>query len=245
MSANGLGRNRPPGGQNLPRPEEASATLAEASAPEPAFAVLGVRQVRYAASPMLALDLEVNEPSGRQVYMVALKIQLMIEPARRSYDEATRARLTELFGPPERWATTTRSLVWSQLDVVVPAFTGKTTVAVPIACSYDLEVAASKYLHALPDGEAPCALHFNGIVYYRSDDGGLQMVLVPWNKSIDFVMPVDVWRETIEHYYPNTGWVAVRSRTLEALQREKLARGLTTFDACVEALLEESGRSRG
>ncbi len=36
-------------------------------------------------------------------------------------------------------------------------------MAVPIACNYDLEVAAAKYLHSLPDGEAPLALHFNGI----------------------------------------------------------------------------------
>jgi Family of unknown function (DUF6084) len=213
--------------------------LDRGAVPEPDFAVIGVRQVRYAASPMLALDLQVSEPSGRPVYMLALKVQLMIEPARRDYDGATRERLAELFGPPERWATTTRSLIWSQLDVVVPAFTGQTTVAVPIACHYDLELAASKYLHALPGGEAPLALHFNGMIYYQAPGGGLQMVLVPWNKSIDFRMPVSVWRETIEHYYPNTGWVAVRTQTLEALQREKLARGLATYDDCLQALLEE------
>jgi hypothetical protein len=187
---------------------------------------------------MLALDLQVSEPSGRQVYMIALSIQLMIEPARRRYDEATRERLIELFGEPERWAVTTRSLVWSQLDVLVPAFTGSTTVAVPIACNYDLELAAAKYLHSLPDGEAPLALHFNGLIYYRADDGGLQMVLIPWTKSIDFRMPVAVWRETIEHYYPNTGWVALRSQTIEALQREKLRRGLATLDALVSELVD-------
>jgi len=208
--------------------------------PEPEFAVIGVRAVRYAAAPALTLDLQVSEPSGRPVYMIALTIQLMIEPARRSYDEATRARLVELFGAPERWAVTTRSLVWAQLDVLVPAFTGTTTVTIPVACSYDLELAASKYLYSLPDGEAPLALHFNGTIYYPGDDGGLQMVLVPWNKSIDFRMPVSVWRETIEHYYPNTGWVALRSQTLEALQREKLDRGLATLDACMEALLKEA-----
>ena len=131
---------------------------------------------------MLAIDLQVSEPSGRQVYMIALTIQLMIEPARRSYDDATRERLVELFGAPERWAVTTRSLVWSQLDVLVPAFTGSTTVSVPIACHYDLELAAAKYLHSLPDGEAPLALHFNGMIYYPGDDGGLQMVLVPWSQ---------------------------------------------------------------
>jgi Family of unknown function (DUF6084) len=212
------------------------------AAPEPDFVVLGARTVRYAAAPMMALDLQVSEPSGRQVYMIALTIQLMIEPARRRYDEATRERLVELFGAPERWAVTTRSLVWSQLDVVVPAFIGSTTVTAPIACSYDLELAAAKYLYSLPDGEAPLALHFNGTIYYREPNGGLQMVLVPWNKSIDFRMPVSVWKQTIEHYYPNTSWLALRSQTVAALQRAKLERGLATLDACVEELLGEARR---
>ncbi len=211
-------------------------------APDPEFAVIGARSVRYAATPMLTLDLQITEPSGRQIYMVALTIQLMIEPARRSYDDATRERLFELFGAPERWAVTTRSLVWSQLDVVVPAFTAATTVAVPIACNYDMELAAAKYLHSLPDGEAPLALHFNGMIYYAGEDGALQMVLVPWTKSIDFRMPVSVWTKTIDHYYPNTTWLAVRNETFEGLQREKLRRGLATLDACVSALLDEADR---
>jgi Family of unknown function (DUF6084) len=213
---------------------------AQPSVPEPEFSVIGARAVRYAAAPMLALDLQVSEPSGRPVYMIALTIQLMLEPARREYDAATRERLTELFGAPERWSVTTRSLVWAHLDLLVPAFTGMTTVSVPIACNYDLELAAAKYLHSLADGVAPLALHFNGTIYYPGDDGGLQMVLVPWNTSIDFRMPVSVWREMIEHYYPNTGWVGLRSDTLAALQRAKLERGLATLDACVEALLEEA-----
>ena len=222
---------------------EAAAPDTPWTGPEPEFAVLGVRPVRHAAAPMLTLDLQVSEPSGRQVYMIALRLQLMIEPARRGYDEATRAKLGELFGAPERWAVTTRSLVWSQLDVLVPAFIGTTTVGVPVACSYDLELAAVKYLYSLPDGAAPLALHFNGTVYYRDDAGALQMVLVPWNKSIDFRMPVSVWRETIEHYYPGTGWAALGAGTLAALQQAKLARGLATLDATIAALLEEAGGS--
>jgi hypothetical protein len=208
--------------------------------PEPDFEVLSARTVRYAAAPMLALELKVAEPSGRTVYMIALTIQLMIDPARRRYDDATRAKLLELFGEPERWAVTTRSLVWCKLDVLVPAFTGSTVVSVPISCSYDLELAAAKYLYSLPDGEAPLALHFNGIIYYRGDDGRMQMVLVPWTKSIDFRMPVSVWRDTVEHYYPKTGWVALHSETLEALQQAKLDRGLATLDACVRALIDEA-----
>ncbi|MBV8431228.1 MAG: hypothetical protein JO244_08705 [Solirubrobacterales bacterium] len=230
----------------MSRPElEMNGGGATISVPEPEFAVIGARAVRYAATPTLALDLQVSESTGRPVYMMALTIQLMIEPARRRYDEATRQRLAELFGPPERWAVTTRSLVWAQLDVLVPAFTGSTTVTVPITCSYDFELAAAKYLYSLPDGEAPLALHFNGTIYYPRDDGALQMVLVPWNKSIDFRMPVSVWRETVEHYYPNTNWIALRSQTLVALQQAKLDRGLATLDACVQALLDQAGASGG
>lgn len=212
-----------------------------ASAPEPEFAVIGTRAMRHAAAPVLLVDLQVSENSGRQIYMIALTVQVMIEPARRSYDEPTRGRLLELFGPPEQWSVSTTNLVFAQLDVLVPAFTGSVTVPVSIPCSYDMELAATKYLHALPDGAAPMAVHFNGIVYYPAENGGLQMSLVPWSTSIDFRMPVSVWRETIDHYYPNTAWLGVRSQTLEALQREKLRRGLPTLDACVSALLEETG----
>jgi Family of unknown function (DUF6084) len=218
---------------------EADAGAHAGVVPEPEFEVLGTRPVRYAAAPMMMLDLQVSESSGRQVYMIALTIQLMIEPARRAYDEPTRERLVGLFGAPERWSVTTHSLVWAQLDVVVPAFTGSTTVAVPVACNYDMELAAAKYLHSLPDGEAPMALHFNGIVYYPNEQGGLQMVLVPWSRSVDFRMPVAVWRQTVEHYYPNTGWVPLRSDTMGSLEAERVARGLPTYDACIGQLLGE------
>lgn len=212
------------------------------SAPEPEFAVLGSRPVRHAAVPMLAIDLQVSEPSGRQVYMIALSIQLMIEPARRRYEAFEHERLVELFGSPERWAVTTRSLVWARLDVLVPAFTGSTTVSVPLTCHYDLELAAAKYLHALKDGEAPMAMHFNGTIYYRDEHGALQMTLVPWNTSIDFRMPVSVWQETIEHYYPGKTWITVASETFESLQRQKLQRGLATLDDTVQALIVEAPR---
>jgi len=79
-------------------------------------------------------------------------------------------------------------------------------------------------------------------VYYPGAGGGLQMVLIPWSKSIDFRMPVSVWQETINHYYPGTAWIAVGSRTFEALQRAKRERGAATLDACILDLLDEGRR---
>lgn len=211
--------------------------------PEPEFSVLGVSAVKYAAAPTLSFDLHVVEPSGRQVYMIALTIQVMIEPARRSYDADVHERLKGLFGEPERWAVTTRSLLWSQVDAVIPAFTGSTTVPIPIACSYDLEVAAAKYFYSLPDGDAPLAFHFNGTIYYRDYDDRMQMVLVPWTRSCDFRMPVATWKEMIASYFPNTAWVALNTATIDALHREQLNRGLATADACITELLAEGAGS--
>jgi hypothetical protein len=208
--------------------------------PEPEFSVLGVTAVKYAAAPMLNFDLHIVEPSGRQVYMIALTVQLMLEPARRAYDADTHERLKGLFGEPERWAVTTRSLLWSHVDIVVPAFTGSTTVTLPVTCSYDLEVAAAKYLYSLPEGEVPLAFHFNGTIYYKDYDGRMQMVLVSWTRSCDYRMQVSVWKEMMQEYYPNTAWIALNGATIEALQREQLNRGLATPDACIEQLLKEN-----
>jgi hypothetical protein len=207
-------------------------------AAEPEFRIVSAHGRRYAAVPAIEFDVHVSEPTGQAVYAIALSAQVMIEPARRAYDSGTHERLVELFGAPERWATTTRSLVWHQSEAVVPAFTGATTFRIAVPASYDMEVASSKYLHGLPDGEVPLAFNFNGTVHYRGEDGRLQMSLVPWSCTAEFRLPVETWREVIDHYYPHTGWIPLQDGTLRALQAEKARRALPTLDACVAELLE-------
>jgi hypothetical protein len=214
-------------------------------APEPEFQVLAASGRRHAAVPALDFDVHVSEPSGRQVYVIALSAQVMIEPARRAYDAETRAKLVELFGAPERWATTTRSLVWHQADALVPAFTGATTFRIAVPAGFDMEVASSKYLYGLSDGEVPLAFNFNGTIHYRGDDGRLQLSLVPWSCSAEFRLPLATWRDLIAHYYPHTGWIPLHEDTLEALQRDKARRGSPTLDACVSELLDAVGEGAG
>ncbi len=220
----------------------APAGAARPVAPEPEFAVLGAAARRHAALPAIEFDVHVAEPSGRQVYVMALNAQVMIEPARREYDAGTKARLVELFGAPERWATTTNSLVWDRVDVVVQGFTGSTTFRLAVPVSYDLEVAGAKYFDGLSGGEVPLALNFNGTVHYRDDDGRLQLALLPWSCSAEFRFPAAIWREAVDDTYPNARWVTLHEHTLRALLAEKVRRGVPTVDAAVAALLEERGR---
>ena len=54
---------------------------------------------------------------------------------------------------------------------MVPGFTGTTQVAPAPECTYDFEVAAAKYLHALRDGTIPLQFLFSGTVFGRGRAG--------------------------------------------------------------------------
>jgi Family of unknown function (DUF6084) len=208
-------------------------------APELVLEVVDAAVAAHVAAPTLLFTLRAGEPTGREVYMVALSTQIQIDPGLRSHGSETRELLVDLFGTPERWAATTTSIVWARADVLVPSFTSTTEFTLPVPCNYDLEVAATKYLYALPDGEVALSFHFSGRVFYRDEDGRLQVAMVPWT-SVAFRLPVATWRRMIDLHYPGSGWIRVQDDTLRRLQRRKAARGLPTFDGAVAELLEEA-----
>jgi hypothetical protein len=206
---------------------------------DPEFEVLAVDHVGRAAAPTLRFRVAVRDPSKRPVYTIALSVLITIEPAKRSYAPDERGRLAELFGEPKRWASTTESFRWAQVDVLVPRFTAETTFEVRVPCTYDHEVAAGKYLGGLAGGEAPLRFDFNGTVLYEAEDGRLQLHLIPWDRSVRYRMPVEAWRRMIDEHYPLRRWIALDADTVERLAQRRAARGLPTFDALIDELLDE------
>ena len=151
-----------------------------------------------------------------------------IDPARRVYDDETRARLVDLFGAPERWGATTHSLHWARVDTLVPGFTGASSFDLEVPCTYDLEVAASKYFYSLPDGEAPLSFHFNGMILYRGERDRLQVAQVPWSCTASWSMPVAAWKRAVADQYPGGGWVRLSTETLDALDGAARPRAAST-----------------
>jgi hypothetical protein len=207
------------------------------AAPDPEFAITAAAHLAFAATPTMVFAAGVTEPAEQEIQSIALSVQVMIDPARRGYDAETRERLSELFGPPASWTPATQGLSWARVSAVIPSFTGSATFAIEVPCTYDLEVAAAKYFYALEDGFAPLSFHFNGSIFYRPADGVLQMVPVSWSSSAQFQMPVRAWREMIAEHYPGGGWIRLHERTLAALNARRAARGLPSFDVCIEELL--------
>ena len=211
-------------------------------APDPEFTLLSARAVERAAVPTLGFTVRAADASGRRIFTIALTAVITIEPSKRSYEPAERERLLELFGEPERWASTTSAFRWAQAEALVPAFEGTSEFELTVACTYDHELAAAKYFGGLGGGVAPLRFHFNGSVFYEDDDGRMQIVQVPWDRSPRFELPVENWRAAIDSVYPYRSWVPVDATTLERLARLKAERGLPTFSAAVDGLLDEAER---
>ena len=208
------------------------------------FDWIGARAERYSAVPSLTLSLQISETTGQPVDAIALRCQIRIEPQRRRYSEAEAERLHDLFGDTSRWADTLKPLQFTTVSVMVPGFSGRTQLDLPVPFTYDLEIASTRYFASLDDGAAPLLLLFSGTVF-ANVDGRLQVQQVPWSKEISCGLPAKVWRESVDAHFPDSAWVTMRRDTLDELMRFKTRHALPTWDATLRALLTQAGRDDG
>jgi hypothetical protein len=215
--------------------------------PDLQLTVEGAEVVQFAAAPLLAFKVRiVNTPDDEIVHTVALRAQLQIEVSRRKYDSNEQVRLLDLFGEPDRWGQTLRSLLWTHASVVVPGFTGSGLADIPVACTFDFNVAATKYFHGVTGGDLPLCFQFSGTVFYMGEDGTLQVAPISWNKESKYRLPVKVWKDLMDAHYPNSAWLSLHRDTFEKLSQFKRREGIPTWDEALDralAALPETVRS--
>lgn len=205
------------------------------------FAVEGARVEPYSTAPLLLFKLKVtNKSPAVPVQNLMLNCQIRIEPTRRQYGPGDHDRLRDLFGEPERWGQTLQGFLWTHASAATSQFQSDCEIDLPVACSFDFNIAATKYFYGLEDGEAPLLLLFSGSVFYRDGDGCLQICQIPWSKEAAFRLPVKTWRSMMDHYYPDSAWLRLRRDVLDQLYRYKRQSGLPTFEMALERLLAGS-----
>ena len=207
------------------------------------FSIVDARPEPFALAPTLLARLRISDPHGGRIHAIGLKVQVQVEAQRRHYSQAEERRLFELFAEPGRWGDTLRTLLWTHLSVMVPAFTGETEIEVPILCSYDFDVAAAKYFHALDDGEIPLLFQFSGSVFAHGP-GGLAVDQVAWNQESAYRLPVRVWRDLMNLHFPDSAWIRLRRDSFDALHRFRGAAAMRTWDETVELLLRQAEAGR-
>jgi len=205
--------------------------------PELEFQIEGAAVVPYAATPQIALKLRLTTSSSEVIHTVTLRGQIQIEVTRRRYSVDEQARLRDLFGEPDRWSQTLRSLLWTHVSAVVPTFQKGTLVDLVVPCTFDFNVAATKYFHGLSDGDIPLCVMFSGTVFYAHPNGGLQVAPISWDKESRFKLPLRVWREMMDSYYPNSAWLSLRRDVFERLYQYKVRHGIPTWEQVLEEFL--------
>jgi hypothetical protein len=209
--------------------------------PDLSITVERASAVPFAVSPALAFELRViNADPAEAIHTVVLRCQIQIEVTRRRYSGPDQERLRDLFGEPERWGQTLRSMLWTHSNTVVAPFRGSTSVQMQVPCTFDFNVAATKYFNGLTDGEIPLCLMFSGTVFYENQAGAVQVAPISWDKETRFRLPLNLWKEMMDLYYPNSAWVCLRRDVFERLQDYKVSHGIPTFEETVESILAHS-----
>jgi hypothetical protein len=206
--------------------------------PDLNFQVEEVEAPPFAAAPLLSFKLRIaNAVADEPIHAIVLRCQIQIAATRRHYDAQNYERLLDLFGEPERWSRTLRSMLWTHANVAVPGFTGSTVVSLPVPCTYDFNIAATKYFYALDEGNVPLLFLFSGTVFYAASDEALQVAQISWEKEAAFLLPIRVWKAMIDLYYPNSAWLYLQRDIFDRLYRYKLRNGLLTWEQALERLL--------
>jgi hypothetical protein len=217
------------------------------------FQVTSMTAVPFAAVPLVSCALEVLNPDAAvHVHSGLIRCQIQIETMRREYDAEEQARLLDLFGEPERWSTTLKSMLWTHVTVTLPAFSERVTVDVPVPCSFDFNLAATKYFDGLRAGDIPLDFLFSGTVFYEvvsdtvtdasNPDGEsphrlLQVTPISWDSEARYRLPVQVWRDLMDHYYPNGAWLRLRRDTFDRLSDYKRRHAIPTWEEMFDRIL--------
>lgn len=211
-------------------------------APELSFSVAGAAAVPHCAQPTLALRAVARSAGAVPVQGVALDCQVRIEAQRRAYDGDERPRLLELFGRPEDWSRTLRSLLWTHAHASIAPFDAEAEFDLLLPCTFDFNVVVTKYLAALErETRIPLLLLFSGSVFYEDQTGLLQVSRIAWTEEAQYALPTSVWQDVIDHYYPDTAWLCLRRDVFQKLAAFKASQTLPTWEAALESLLARVG----
>jgi hypothetical protein len=208
--------------------------------PDLDFKITGVEPAVHGLTPLLHFKLQVtNAPATETIQTVALHAQIQFQSAQRAYNVREQERLSDLFGTPDRWGQTLRNRLWAHANTMVRTFAGTTEAILPVQCTYDLNVTATKYFYALEDGDVSLLFLFSGTVFYAAADGRLQAEQISWNKECVYRMPARLWREMMDRHYPNSAWLYLQRESFERLYAYKRRHGLATWEQTIERLLPE------
>lgn len=198
-----------------------------------AFELLGAAAESNPAMPALRLRVRLRA-AGEPVDALALRVRVQIEPWRRRYTDAERELLADL--------SATTALQWGEAAVMLGRFENETEFEVPLLCTYDLQVAASKYFTALEGGAVPVRLFFNGTIF-RGAPNGFTVEMLPWDLECAGEIPVATWQQAMDACFSGQGWIRIDRDAFDALRRYRASHNFPDWTATIQSLVPCQSKS--
>ena len=204
--------------------------------------VESIGAVAHAVVPALSFRIEVrNLEAHDPIAGIDLRCQVLIETPRRTYSTLERYRVVELFGEA---TSPVRDLLWTHASVNVPAFDNACHVELEVPCTFDFNVAVAKYFRALDGGDVPLCLQFSGTVFFIDEKGRLQISRIPWSSEARCALPLAMWKELRDRYYPDTAWVCLSRDSFERLCDYRRNAGLPSWEHALDRLLAAADEAK-
>lgn len=212
--------------------------------PDLAFRTGEAAAAKFAALPTITVPLRITDSfMDEAIQSVMLNCQIQVQPRGRAYSAMEEARLLDLFGERERWGSTMKPLLWTNLVVKVPPFKGETEVELQLPCSFDFDIAANKYFYGLDAGNVAVTLMFSGTIFYTGAQGTMQIAQIPWDREARFQLGVEVWKAAIDMHYPGAAWLRLSRDVFDRLYRYKVSRGIPMWEGLLTELLDQAERN--
>jgi len=203
--------------------------------PDLKFRVESASPVARAAVPMINFRVRVLNAGPEPVRAAAVVCRIEIDAPRRPTAE-DRERLKDLFGESSRWADSGSALLWTSATMVVPAFSETAACDLLAPCSFDFNVAATKYFYGLQERAAPLRFHFSGQVVFENSAGGLESAAFAQEQAC-YPLPLSAWSELMDDYYPSSMWLRLPREIFERLYQYKTDRAIPTWEDVFDDIL--------
>ena len=213
--------------------------------PDLSFQIEAASVVPFAASPTHRISSSTinNAVPDEAIHTIALRCQIQIEVTRRRYTPEEQERLLDLFGKPDRWSQTLRSLLWTHANRGCSRF--RRDRARTSICRFPAPSTSMSRRPSISRGSpmatsrCSCSSAAPSSTRRRQPPAG-RAHLVGSGSTIQAACKM--WREMMDAYYPNSAWLNLRRDVFDRLYRYKMQHGIPTWEQALEQILRPTKR---
>ena len=87
----------------------------------------------------------------------------------------------------------------------------------------------------------PLEFLFSGTVFYTAAGGRCRPAMIGWDREAEYRLPVRVWRETMDLYFPGSAWLRLERETFDRLYAYRARHALPSWEHAARPAARPAG----